>query len=84
MSSETKTRLIHCIIAGLAVANLIALFVFNYGLKDPSFEKTDYHSYLGEETGIQDDRDEETDEEQDEAEEASAESNLSEEDPGRP
>ncbi len=82
MNVETRTRLIHLIVAGLAAANLIALFVFNYGLKDPSFENTDYHSYLGEETGIQDDRGEETEEEQADAEEDSAESDLSAENPG--
>ena len=66
MSIETRNRLIRYGAAALAVINLIALFVFNYGLKDPSFGKQDYHAYLGEETGIQDDREAEgaeTDEE---------------------
>ncbi len=86
MSTETKTRLIHYTIASLAIINLIALFVFNYGLKDPSFEDTDYHSYLGEETGIQDDRGEESEEEQEESEDAedsSGESGVSVESSGQ-
>ena len=55
MNIETRHRIIRYGAAALAVINLIVLFVFNYGLKDPSFGSTDYHAYLGEETGIQND-----------------------------
>ena len=67
MSNETRSRLIRYSIAGLAVINLIALFVFNYGLKDPSFDSnTDYHSYLEDDNAITDDRNSLTEEENEE------------------